>query len=278
MEGMAYPAVTSSDVANVLLPYPSNYKERQYIGNILFNVDNLIQKADQVIEQTQRLKKGLMQRLLTKGIVHTNFKKTELGEIPEEWQITKLENIVSIRYGIAQQAKQSANGVNLIRATDISDGVVNKEKLLKIDTSSIPKSKMRYLKRGEIIVVRSGVYTGDIGLIAQELEGSIAGYDLIISPKDFVDPYFLTMQLLSHRIQFYFSTLKSRVAQEHLNSKQLSDTNIVLPPIKEQQKIASIIMHVDNLIEKLNNQKKSEENLKKGLIQNLLTGKIRVKV
>ena len=61
-------------------------KEQQKIASILSNVDNLIQKTDQIIEQTQRLKKGLMQRLLTKGIGHTKFKKTELGEIPEEWQ------------------------------------------------------------------------------------------------------------------------------------------------------------------------------------------------
>ena len=62
-------------------------KEQQKIASILSNVDELIQKTEQIIEQTQRLKKGLMQRLLTKGIGHTKFKKTELGEIPEEWKL-----------------------------------------------------------------------------------------------------------------------------------------------------------------------------------------------
>ena len=69
--------------------------EQQKIASILSNVDNLIQKTDQIIEQTQRLKKGLMQKLLTKGIGHTKFKKTDLGEIPEEWPIVKLKDIVS---------------------------------------------------------------------------------------------------------------------------------------------------------------------------------------
>ena len=62
--------------------------------SILSNVDELIQKTEQIIEQTQRLKKGLMQRLLTKGIGHTKFKKTELGEIPQmKWQLVDYPDI-----------------------------------------------------------------------------------------------------------------------------------------------------------------------------------------
>jgi type I restriction enzyme S subunit len=65
-------------------------KEQQKIASILSKVDELIQKTDQIIEETQGLKKGLMQRLLTKGIGHTKFKKTELGDIPEEWGFVKI--------------------------------------------------------------------------------------------------------------------------------------------------------------------------------------------
>ena len=59
--------------------------EQRKIASILSKMDELIQKTDQVIEQTQRLKKGLMHRLLTKGIGHTKFKKIPTGQIPEEW-------------------------------------------------------------------------------------------------------------------------------------------------------------------------------------------------
>ena len=81
---------------NVALP---PLQEQQKIGSILSNIDNLIQKIDQIIEQAQRLKKGLMQRLLTKGIGHTKFRITELGEIPEEWTIKKVEEIAEIIMG-----------------------------------------------------------------------------------------------------------------------------------------------------------------------------------
>ena len=74
MEGMAYPAVTSKMVGDSLIPYPTDKNERLKIGSIFLNLDDLIQKTDQVIKQTQKLKKGLMQRLLTRGIGHTKFK------------------------------------------------------------------------------------------------------------------------------------------------------------------------------------------------------------
>jgi type I restriction enzyme, S subunit len=84
--------LTQQQVKSFLIPLPS-IDEQHKIASILSKVDELIQKIDQVIEQTQRLKKGLMQRLLTKGIGHTEFKKTDLGEIPEDWNIVKLEEV-----------------------------------------------------------------------------------------------------------------------------------------------------------------------------------------
>ena len=79
--------LTQEQIKNFKFPYP-NEKEQQRIAAILSKVDELIQKTDQIIEQTQRLKKGLMQRLLTKGIGHAKFKKTAIGDIPEEWEVS----------------------------------------------------------------------------------------------------------------------------------------------------------------------------------------------
>ena len=62
-------------------------KEQQKISLILSSVDEKIENTDKLIEKTKELKKGLMQRLLTKGIGHDRFKDTEIGRIPEEWDI-----------------------------------------------------------------------------------------------------------------------------------------------------------------------------------------------
>jgi type I restriction enzyme, S subunit len=73
------------------------FTEQQKIASIISRVDELIQKTDRVIEQTQTLKKGLMQKLMTKGIGHTKFKKTTIGEIPEEWEIKSIGELLKER-------------------------------------------------------------------------------------------------------------------------------------------------------------------------------------
>jgi type I restriction enzyme S subunit len=279
MEGMAYPAVTSRIVGNSLVPWPSKIYERINIGRKLSKVDELIQKTDQVIEQTQRLKRGIMQRLLTKGIGHTTFKKTTIGEMPEKWKIVKLEEISKIKYGLSQPPEMDETGIPMIRATNVKNGTIHEHGLLRIKSSSIPKSKDVYLHHEDVIVVRSGAYTGDIGYIPRHLDGAIAGYDLIVTPNtQITDSIWLSNYLLSVKVQNYFSQLKSRVAQSHLNSQELSDTEILLPPLSEQQKITGIISNLDSYISIEQNQKLNQEHLKVALMQKLLTGKVRVKV
>jgi len=86
--------LNQSQLRRIPIPIPP-IKEQQKIASILSNVDSLIQKTDQIIEQTPILKKGLMQRLLTKGIGHTKFKEIELElkflklSIPIDWEIKK---------------------------------------------------------------------------------------------------------------------------------------------------------------------------------------------
>ena len=92
MEGMAYPAITSSVVSNSLIPLPCDKKEIKKIASILSKVDALIESTQECIEKTQKLKKGLMQTLLIKGIGHKKLKKikwyfNKIIIIPKEWNI-----------------------------------------------------------------------------------------------------------------------------------------------------------------------------------------------
>ncbi|MCS7144515.1 MAG: restriction endonuclease subunit S, partial [Archaeoglobaceae archaeon] len=81
---------------HVFLPQLS---EQKAIAEILSVVDLAIQKTDEVIAKTERLKKGLMQELLTKGIGHKEFKDTEIGKIPKDWEVVRLGEIAEIIMG-----------------------------------------------------------------------------------------------------------------------------------------------------------------------------------
>src|SRR4030042_2379101 len=85
----AQPNINAKEYSNMLLPKPP-IGEQKGIVEILTTVDEAIEKTDQIIEKTKETKKGLMQKLLTRGIGHKNFRKTEIGEIPVEWEVVKL--------------------------------------------------------------------------------------------------------------------------------------------------------------------------------------------
>ncbi|RLE04455.1 MAG: hypothetical protein DRI99_03870, partial [Candidatus Aminicenantes bacterium] len=94
--------------------------EQQKIAEILSTVDQAIEKVDDSIAKTERLKKGLMQELLTKGlpvasatqtgIGHKEFKNTEIGRIPKEWEVVRLGEVFSLEYGKGLTEKERENG------------------------------------------------------------------------------------------------------------------------------------------------------------------------
>jgi type I restriction enzyme S subunit len=277
-QGSTVKGLTRDYVKNLKTHLPP-LPEQKKIAEILSTVDQAIERVNEAIEKTQRLKKGLMQELLTKGIGHKEFKDTEIGRIPKAWKIMKLREIGNVRYGLGQPPATEPDGIPMIRATNVKRGKIVKEGLIFLSPGAIPNSRDPFLRAGDILVVRSGAYTGDVGLVTKEWEGAVAGYDLIVTPSDTTDSQFLTYYLLSSSVQKrYFVGLKVRSAQPHLNSSQVEETPISLPSLSEQREIAWILSTVDRRIELLSNRKQRLEKIKKGLMDDLLTGRKRVRL
>ncbi|WP_347043161.1 restriction endonuclease subunit S, partial [Bacteroides fragilis] len=87
--------INANNIKELKVAIPS-MEEQEKIASILSTVDEQIDNVDGLIEKNKELKKGLMQQLLTKGIGHTKFKKSEVGEIPEEWEVMVLEDVCDI--------------------------------------------------------------------------------------------------------------------------------------------------------------------------------------
>ena len=96
--GSAQPQLTVKEIKNFKIPIPP-LPEQQKIAEILSTVDQKIDSIDTKIKETQTLKRGLMQRLLSEGIGHNEFKESEIGRIPTGWEVDKLENHVTIVSG-----------------------------------------------------------------------------------------------------------------------------------------------------------------------------------
>jgi len=161
------PGLNRDLVYKQVIPLPS-LPEQKKIAEILTTVDQGIEKVDEAIQRTQRLKKGLMQELLTRGIGHKEFKGTEIGRIPEDWKITRLGEIGELERGkFAFRPRNDPRfyGGNFpfIQTGDISEanGIIRKySQTLNEDGFKISK----LFKKGTIVISIAG-NIGDVGIL-----------------------------------------------------------------------------------------------------------------
>lgn len=116
----------------------------------------------------------------------------------------------------------------------------------------VPESRNAFLSADEVIVVRSGAYTGDVAQVTERWAGSVAGYDLVVTPgKNFCGEYIEAYLLSPHIQKNYFGNLKARAGQPHLNASQLSATPILRPPKSLQLRFAENIKQIRCLLEQI---------------------------
>jgi type I restriction enzyme S subunit len=277
IHGSTRSKLNQRELRTIPIPVPP-FPEQQKIAAILSSIDETIQKTQSIIDHSQKLKRGLMQQLFTKGIGHTKFKKTEIGEIPETWDTVGIKNICNIRRGASPRPINSPRyfaemGRGWVRISDVT-------------------SSFKYLRKTEQYLSKLGE-SKSVKVNPGELIMSICatvGRPIIVDMEACIHDGFVVFKNLSSEIHtefifYYIQKIEGKLTsmgqygtQRNLNTKLVGSEAIPLPPLLEQQKIASILSAIDRKIEKEQQYKSQLEKLKKGLMQNLLTGKVRVKV
>lgn len=255
-------------------PLPEQHK----IASILSKVDEHISQTETIIEKTEELKRGLMQQLLTKGIGHTKFKKTEVGEIPEEWDVVKLADISLelLGGGTPSTAKSEYwdGDVPWMTSAHISGRYVCSGQKY-ITQKGLEESATKLVPKDNILfVTRVGVGKIAINLINIAISQDITG---IIVNKDKANAEFIYWKLLDVAKKMIVSLSQGSTIKGILKS-DLANQTIALPPVSEQNKIANILMKIETGIELNQTYLSHLQELKKGLMQDLLTGKVRVKI
>jgi len=276
-------------VQNEFFGFPTNKQDQTAIANFLdkktAKIDAMIEKDKKLIELLKERRTALINHAVTKGL-DPNVKLKDsgvewIGEIPEGWDIFRLKIIANIKYGLGQPPQELDSGLPIIRATNIERGKINKNNLLMIDPRDVPYDRKPVLKENDIIVVRSGAYTGDSAIITKEFEGSITGYDMVVSVIQ-GDPKFTSYCLLSNYVlKNQIDLCKLRAAQPHLNAEELGETLIICPTVNEQRIIAGYLdkhtARIDKTIKLIENKINLLEEYKKSLIHHVVTGKVDVR-
>jgi len=106
-----------------------------------------------------------------------------LGDVPEHWNVKRLKHLGSSRYGLGEPPEYVDDGIPFVRATDINRGKIDLEAVKKVRAEDVPWNRKPLLNLDEILVVRSGAYTGDSAIVSPSVAVCIAGYDMVFSVK-----------------------------------------------------------------------------------------------
>jgi type I restriction enzyme S subunit len=231
-----------------LLPLPS-LQEQQQIAAFLDwktgQIDALITRKKELLEKLKEKRLAVITQAVTRGLNPDaplrNSGIPWLGQVPAHWEVKRLKFMADIRYGLGEPPEYVEEGLNLVRATDVSKGTIAKDGFKKVRQEDVPWERKPGLRAGEIIVVRSGAYAGDSAIVPTELEGSIAGFDMVLTATG-IHPAILAWALLSpYLLEAQIYQTRLRAAQPHLNAEELGNFAVVVPAPTEQEAIATHI-------------------------------------
>jgi len=258
---------------------PESAAEQRQIARILSKVDEAIRQTEQLIAKYRRLKTGLMQDLLTKGIdAHGNirseethaFKDSPLGRIPAEWDVSLLGQIADFKSGYAFKNEE---------LTEFGTKIIRISNLHKHDFPywryNGPVKPSWIVENGDILFSWAGVassidcvkYKGENALLNQHIYNFKFDNAII---KQFAFKY----------IQYFLPKLRLEIeggaGQLHLTKDKI--TGILIPALnnQEMERVNSKLSHIDNLLEEVQSDLLKKHSLKTGLMQDLLSGKVRV--
>ena len=262
--------------------------EQQKIATILSSVDDVIEKTRAQIDKLKDLKTGMMQELLTKGIGHTEFKDSPVGRIPRTWDVGAIDSFgVDILDGDrGNEYPKEKDFYPFEHCLFLSAKNVTKKGFAFTTLSFITKEKDELLRKGKLT-------RGDIVITTRGTVGNIAFYDdevpfdhirinsgmaIIRNKSEALDSQFLHLLMNSPMVSEQVELLAFGSAQPQLTIGIIKGLNIPKPSIDEQKAIASAVSSATKKLQLATKKLALLESTKKALMQDLLTGKVRVKL
>lgn len=285
--GTKMPRVSWADLSEIIVGVPP-LREQENIAAILTAVDDKLDVISRQIDVTQTLKQGLMQRMFSRGVgsqdaagrwvSHTDFKDSELGEIPRSWDFHRLDDLThKITDGTHKTPTYTTQGIPFLRVTDIKGGDIDFSNIKFIsENEHLELIKRCKPEKGDVLLSKNGT----IGIARQvdwSFDFSIFVSLCLIKVKPLLLSRYLTNLFEADLIKRQIKNQSKQGAVTNLHLEEIRKFQIPLPPVAEQQKIVDVLDIVDAKYAGLLAKHAQYQTLKRGLMQKLLTGEWRVK-
>jgi type I restriction enzyme S subunit len=249
--------------------------EQKKIAAILTTWDTAIGQTRALIKTDKRRKIALQQKLVS-GVIR-------LSGFRGRWKPWSLTKACNIRFsGVDKKTVAAETTVQLCNYTDVYyNSTISANLNFMSATASMSEIDQFQLRKGDVLLTKDSETADDIAkcaVVTEDLPNVLCGYHLaLIRPNDVADGAFLCQLLNSYEVRTSFSRFANGVTRFGLSSTVFDHVSIRLPQLSEQRAIAAVLTSADDEIRELEAKAEALERQKKGLMQKLLTGKVRVK-
>jgi len=278
--GSTFDSINRYTLENFEITAPSDIEEQRMIARAL----RAMQRAAEIETRTTvtfaALKSATMAKLFREGLRGEPLKQTEIGEIPESWEVTQCDDLCdSITVGIVvTPAKYYVpTGVACFRSFNIKPNRLQDNDLVFISPESNELHSKSKLRAGDVLVVRTG-YPGTACVVPPQYDGANCIDLLIARPKaELIDGRFLAAYLNSPEGKSQVAQQQGGLAQQHYNVGALRRLRVPIPSPDEQIAIANVVETIERRLAVSEQKRAKLQVLFSTLLHSLMTGAIRVK-
>jgi len=277
--------LNKAKIENALLPLPG-IKLQKRIAEILRSINDSLLMTQRTIGEAQKLKEGLMRQLFSTGVGHTEFTQSDLGKIPANWRVGGFSDYTDLTNKDA--IKPGPFGSSIKKQNYVASGykIYGQEQVIAGDPFwgdyYITAQKYEELKpfkvsAGDILMSLVGTI-GKVLIVPENFEEGIINPRLIkITPdRSKATPQFIAYLLASSMVKRQLRSKSHGGTMDIINKGMLMSVSVPIIPLDEQKKIVEILLAIDQKISINKEIEKQQKNLRKGLIQDILSGRTRL--
>jgi type I restriction enzyme S subunit len=271
------PSLQRPDLENYSLPLPPLPEQRR-IAHVLNTIQREIAAQDALIAAAREVKRSLMGRLFTygPGVEPAPTKETEIGEMPEHWEVVRLSDVVEIVAGGTPSRKKPeywGGGIPWVKTGEVKYNIITHTEE-NITQEGLDNSSARLIPAGTLLMAMygQGVTRGKVAILGIDAAVNQACAAMFVTEA-------VTTDFLFHFFSFSYERIRNLghgAHQKNLSATLLNSVQITLPPISEQRGIAHFLAAIDHKIAAEEERKAALQALFKSMLHQLMTGQLRL--
>lgn len=292
-QGSTFEAINSSELSRWPIGHPTDPVEQATIAEVLSKVDEAIEQTNALINKQQRIKSGLMQDLLTRGLDEDGNRRTEethefklspIGRIPNDWGYAEIRNALELVLDFRGRTPKKlgmdwgGGDIPALSAKNVGMGKINLERETYYGSDALYK---RWMARGDVskgdVIMTTEAPLGNVAQIPDDRRYILSQRVILIrGRRGLLLNNFLHHYLTSDMFQAAMVIQSSGTTARGIQRREFERLHIPLPDIGEQDRISTIIDSIDCAVREERAAVQKLKRQKQGLLRDLLTGRRRV--